>query len=297
MADAAINCVAILDSIPSAELQIAKRLAEDLEDLRFANSDTPGIRYTRVESRDEVFRELDFLAVAARDSGLLPLIHMECHGSRSGIQLANDETATWKELGERLSRINVETRMNLMAVFAVCHATYLTESFDLTGPAPVWGLVAPRGEISTGRVEADFGAMYRTLFRTLDPSAALQALNTKEGKPSYARITAETLFLMAWRSYKRELCTHTMIEQRARAMRKTLKAEQGSRSVGLGKLRRLLKRQEKPGFEKMRDLYFMCDLYPEHRQRFAVSYNVAERYANEKPAAKRPKRRRPFRLR
>ncbi|MEQ8482971.1 MAG: hypothetical protein RIB46_01275 [Pseudomonadales bacterium] len=297
MADAAFNCVAILDSIPSAELQISKRLAEDLEDLRFANSNTPGIRYTRVESRDDLFRELDLLADAARDSGLRPLIHMECHGSRSGIQLAGCETATWKELGEGLSRVNVETRLNLMAVFAVCHATYLTESFDLSGPAPVWGLIAPRGEISTGRVEADFGAMYRTLFRTLDPSAALQALNTKEGKPSYARITAETLFLMAWRSYKREFCTPMKLEQRARAMRKKLIAEQGSRSIGLGKLRRLLKREEKPGFERMRDLYFMCDIYPDHRRRFAVTYKAAERFANENPSTKRSKRQRPFRRR
>ena len=50
--------------------------------------------------------------------------------------------------------------------------------------------------------------------------------------------------------------------------------------LSVGQIKRKLRSQESETFEKIRDNYFMYDIYEYNRKRFPVTYKEAESYAN-----------------
>ena len=268
----------ILDSIPEGELNTARKLFEDLDMCATAYSPTPGIAYLRVENEYQLFDYLEQLRGQNEQNHAFPLLHIESHGYEDGLQLADRSLVSWEHLKKGLIPLNVSMRLNLMVVLASCFGGALTKSLNLSDRAPVWGLIGPTQEVSVGEVERDFGTFYRTLFSTGSPKTAMDELNKVASQDLYYRTTAEGFFYKVWQSYKEKLCTSGKLKVRARRMRKRAKRLKISPLPTAVEFKKRLVREEPGAFNKFRDCYFMCDLYPDNQDRFSVTYEKAEAF-------------------
>lgn len=278
MSENRFNCIVILDSIPAGELNTAQRLYEDVEICAAAYSPTPGIAYLRVENESSLFDYLRQLQLQNEQNDAFPLLHIESHGYEDGLQLADRTLVSWERLNEALIPLNVAMRLNLLVVLASCFGGALTKALQLTDRAPVWGLIGPTQEVSSGEVGMHFSTFYRTLLSTGSPKAAIDALNQVSDHSKYWRTTAEWYFYEVWKSYKEKLCTPQKLKARAREIRKRAKLQKLQPLLKVSDFKKRLIRQEPEEFNKFRDCYFMCDLYPENQERFSVTYKKPEAF-------------------
>ena len=272
------NYVVILDSIPAGDSNTARRLYEDIKTCAVAYSPTPGINYLRIENQSSLFYYLEQFRLHSEQNDAFPLIHIESHGYENGLELADRSLVSWESLKEALIPLNVAMHLNLMVVLASCYGGTFIKALQLSDRAPVWGLIGPKQTISSGEVETDFGTFYRTLFSTGSPREAVDALNHVSTPSIYVRTTAEGFFYRVWRGYKDKHCTPQMLKARARRMREHAKELKLVPQVKVSEFKKRLIQDEPNLFNKYRDTYFMCDLYPENQQRFSVTYEKAESF-------------------
>jgi hypothetical protein len=272
------NCIVIFDSIPSGELNTARRLYEDIQVYVAAYSKTPGVKYLRIENESLLFDYLGQLVIQVEKKDVFPLLHFECHGYNDGLQLANGALISWSWLKEALIPLNVAMGLNLMVVFASCFGGSFTKALQVTDRAPVWGLIGPIQEVSCGQLEKHFGTYYRTLFSSGSPKDAIGALNQVSDSNTYWMTNAVWYFYEVWKSYKNKLCTPHMLKERARKMRKQAKREKKQPLLKVSEFKNILTKSDLDMFVKYRDLYFMNDLFSENQNRFQVTYEKAEEY-------------------
>lgn len=118
-----LNAIVILDAVPDGELNTARRLREDLEDIASFRADGLRVRYARVQTLDHVEVSLSALLRDTRETGLLPLLHLEGHGfaDESGFALPDGKHCDWSKLKELITPLNIATGLNLMLVMTTCY--------------------------------------------------------------------------------------------------------------------------------------------------------------------------------
>ena len=277
-AEGRFNTVVIIDSVRGDEMQTGRALYDDLRDIANQCSPVPAVRFARAGSTAELSAAIGQQESHAASGGSYPMLHIEAHGNESGIELANGELVGWDQMREFLVPLNIATRLNLIVTVAACQGGNIGKSIRLTDRAPVWGLIGPARDLSAGRLRQDFGSFYQTLIREQSPKAAIDALHAGESSGAYFQATAEGLFYKGWRSYQLSYCTAGQLDRRARKMHKDAKNRGINPVPHVGHLRRTLVQQDPVAFDKYRDRYFMCDLFPEHRMRFDVTYEKAKAF-------------------
>ena len=108
------NQILVVDSIPTGDLNTAKRLVEDLDTYAAAFSPSPAVQYVRVESGDELIEQLSKCRKDVVEQDIIPMLHIECHGDEDGFQFADGSLADWEELKLSITELNVATRLNSM---------------------------------------------------------------------------------------------------------------------------------------------------------------------------------------
>jgi hypothetical protein len=83
------DTIEIIDSVPEDHSQTACHLEHHIEDLKYEKSvlQVPLTR-RRVVTASGLYAELSQVASIAVEKNLWPLLHIEAHGSRDGLQLA-----------------------------------------------------------------------------------------------------------------------------------------------------------------------------------------------------------------
>lgn len=278
MSEYRFNSVAILDAIPSGNLNTARALRDDLEAIASFSGNGLRVRYFRVETLACLRKALETIRGLRRTDDIEPLLHIEAHGlvDEGGFALPNAQCG-WIDLKELITPLNTDMGLKLLLVMAACHGGSFAKAIATTDRAPVAGLIGPKERIGTGDLQRDFIAFYKTLFGTLSFDKAIKQLNPAGQKRRYFYTSAEDFFYAVWRGYKRAGCTVEALDKRARDIYRTVKANGMHRSVG--SIKRQIKSQELSSFDRYRDTYFMYDLYPENERRFVVTYEKAEAVA------------------
>lgn len=282
MSENRFNTVAIIDAIPGGEWNTARRLREDIMDTSMSLDAGSMIRYYRTESLNDLAASIVALVTEYKKGEMVPAIHVEGHGlvGERGFALPNGDQCRWEVFRDYITPLNVAMQLNLMVVLATCFGGSFVRAIRTTDPAPVWGLIGPTREITAGQVHGDFGAFYRTLFKTGSGGQAIQVLNERAIKGLYMRTTAEGFFLEVWKGYKRDYCSKDTMKTRVRRIYRQGKELKNGHHVSIGQLKRRLKKDESAHFSQYRDRYFMFDLYPSNRARFPITYKAAEEYAS-----------------
>lgn len=270
-----LNQILMLDSVPVSEGNLAKRLFEDIETHATFYSPSPAVQYLRIESREDFLNVVRQCQTNAEEHGTIPLLHIECHGCEEGLEFADQSFLSWSDLQRPLSDLNAATGLNLIVCVAACTGAALAKAFDVTVRAPFWGLIGPTKPLDAGALDTAYRAFYLTLLSTKSPSQAIAAMDVATSPGLFWRTTAEWLFQELWSTYEREYCNETSLEQRAVALQR-LVIESMSPEASVPSLDSiktdLLTTIGPQAFERTRRAFFMCDLFPEHADRFEVAY-------------------------
>jgi hypothetical protein len=266
--------VVVIESLRSGD----PKTGQDLYDLVIRPlCDKKGLkhRFKAISTRPGFFAFLSELENECRAGGHSPLLHIECHGSDDGLEIAG-ESVSWAELKPLLIGLNVVSRLNLLVCLAACSGASLVKVLLPIDRAPVWGVIGPHSPgADPGDLLRDFGSFYTELLVSFDGRAALIRMNGGPPGPTwrYAFTTAPWFFKQVYGEYLRTHANPTALRKRARTIARM--AAKASPRVRKDRARSGLKEQlanQQPLFERFRTLFFMYDLFPAHLVRFPVSY-------------------------
>ena len=266
------NQILVVDSIPTGEYNTAKRLFGDLQTYVVAYSPSPAVHYVRVETADEFIQRVLKCRKEAEEQDIVPMLHIECHGDEDGFQFADGSLADWDKLKLPITELNIATGLNLMVAVAACTGGALAKVMRMGDRAPFWGLIGPTQTLSAGELEKAYAALYLTLLSTKSPAKAIEAMDRATKPGMFWRTTSQGLFEKVWTGYKKEHCTAAALELRANRMRDRLQQAGVSSLPSTDELRSGLVDHEPIAFERYRQTFFMCDLFPEHSTRFPIEY-------------------------
>ena len=201
----------IIQSLRPGDLHTGRILDGTLRTL----GDIPGdrIRYSEVVTKADLMVKLMQIAGLASTRAEIPILHLECHGDKSGLELTSGETVTWRELRNPFSLLNQLSGLNFLLVMASCFGGHAIDLMDITAPAPVWGVIGPDKEVNAIELRDGFIAMYSTLFRVGDLGTAIIEMRTAGLRMPI--MTIEELFIRGYRIYLTSDCSPSRMKARA----------------------------------------------------------------------------------
>lgn len=259
--------VVIVDSIPQGELNTARNLRDDLRISVAAYSPTPGLEYIRAETPGELVHVLQTLREDVRSGGAVPALHIECHGDADGFLLADGTFVEWALLKAPLTELNIATELHLFITVAACVGGALAKVTRLGDRAPYWGLIGPTKIMMPQELEVSFRALYSKFFETKSAADSVRALEASAMPGVYWRTTAQGIFEKAWRHYKATHGTPEALQMRAEARKQTLEGTPWAH-LTVAELVQRFQAAEPILWRRYFETFFMCDLYPSHRDRF-----------------------------
>lgn len=263
------NQILIVDSIPHGEQNTARQLRDDVKLRADVYAPSPAVLYMRIESAMNFLALLEHLVTAVTEFPIAPILHIECHGSVDGLAFADGSTLTWLELKPKLTELNIAMKLSLLVVVSACEGSAITRTLGLIDRAPLWGLIGPRRIMGPDELYEPYLAFYETLLRTKSAPEAVDAL--RNALPDvYVFRTAEWTFQYIWNHYQK---THETAEARLEraAYLYPLLPEAMDRPT-VQEIAEIFRVRNPEFFSRFRRRFFMCDLFPEHEQRFNVRY-------------------------
>ena len=193
------NSIEILDSVPSGDLQTARRLWESIKDQQY-DLTTPQcfVEYHRIPDAEALRKVFLDLVQRANHEGRRPVVHIESHGSPDGLTLANGDPIDWSDLQPTFHALNMATRNRLFIVVAAC--------WGFSGIAATWKkdqrgaslrlLAGPAESTLSGDIEGAMKDFYSVLLKERSLVQALAVARKSESKLQI--FAAENLFTLAW---------------------------------------------------------------------------------------------------
>ena len=225
-------------------------------------------------------------------TGLIPLIHIDCHGDTTGLKLESKARINWNELINHLTEINILTRNNLWVCLAVCDAAHIMKIVQdgVVPPkrAPFYGCVAPTQKIGGDELNK-FELFYKELIQS-----------QISGNPSSIRPQNEDLFgtkdfLIYYSSYFLRFRLNQILEHEIKPLNtdsiireKTLDSIANeislsqSQKIDKEKIKQLVARDMSDGkvilksFKELESYYLMLDLFPEQATRFPLISGIKD---------------------
>lgn len=254
----------------------ARRLREDLRDVLDARARKLRVELRYVANREEFFGVLEELRNSVRSTKLNPILDIECHGDAvEGIQLADGTMVPWALLKLKLEGINVESRCNMILVLGCCYGAFFGKESRLHERAAFGAFIAPTGSIDVGVLAPGLRAFYAELFTSLDITNAIGAMRSAAPEFGYMFFTAYGLFRTI---FAESIVDHGMgqgLHRRAEAMAERLQAERGY-TLSVDEVAQRLKNGVPEAFAQFRRTYFLIHEFPEHEDRFPLTYAQVE---------------------
>jgi hypothetical protein len=230
--------------------------------------------YSSCRSEADVIEAIERATVRARQSGMIPVLHIEAHGDEVG--LGGPHTGgsagliTWDELADPLQRLNLMTRCNLGVFVAACTGFAAIMTFTRGPRAPAAWLVGPDDTVTQADLLRGTKEFYRRWIDKVPRLSDIAASASLETEPvalepeSFALIAFESLAQCLIISMHPNHLYHHIDHigryiQGAGVIERT-NADLSSISIAM--------------FQQSWDKLFMIDLYPENRQRFGVDMST-----------------------
>lgn len=225
--------------------------------------------YHYCRSKGQVIDAIEQATRRARNSNMIPVLHIEAHGCDSGLTNGvHADFLTWDELTEPLQRLNMATQCNLVVVVAACIGFAAVQAL-IRGPrAPAVALVGLDANVNPGDLLAGSKEFYR---RWLDDKPHLTDITA-----SASRETGTANF--EWESFA-GLAYETLVEHLVKSVRPTEHRSWVERirhrmltetALSAAEIENRLPQHMRPWprFQTLWDQMFMIDLYPKNRERF-----------------------------
>jgi hypothetical protein len=273
--DNRFNKIIVIESHSNNELKTASKLYDDLNILKVRLKHLES-KLVNVKDTNEMIQTLVKIENEIKKTNNYPIIHIEAHGSESGISFQK-EFAPWGALKRAFTSINIACHNNLLVTLAACKGVYLTNIVVPTEPCPFWALVAPSTEISAGQIETSFQAFYKELLNSLSGDQALDKLNQSalSLEVKFSFIHCINLFKIAYQNYDTRFSHGKALKRRTEELVTKAKKSGRLKNMSVNEIRQKIKcklKNERKVFEKYKEIFFMSDTYPENSARFNIKY-------------------------
>jgi hypothetical protein len=265
--DIRFNAIAIVESLDRGA-RTGKILHEYLCGL-IAEVELPIATLYEECSSAETFRSfVRQLTDRVHTDGLLPLLHIEAHGSlEEGVYFADDTMLIWPELCEVVRPLNIASSFQLTVVVAACFGISVVNGVSLNRPAPCFAMVGPSDELDPGEVLASYRSMYKAMLTTLDAANVVAAMrSTRIAQGEVVLMTAQYWFELLMMEY---LEKHANAKGRKEAALRHYRALHAlGNEADLSALKRKLKANLRPVVRKYFESYFAYGVVPGNDVRF-----------------------------
>lgn len=270
------NKIIVVESLAENELHSAWRLYDDINILKVK------LKYLDteiIEAKDanDLLEALKRIETEAKFKKHFPIIHIEAHGSKYGLQFVK-ESIPWDSLRQAFVSINIACRNNLLVTLAACEGVYLTKIVRSAEPCPFWGLIAPTTKISAGQLEISFQSFYQQLLTDRSGDKALEKLDESllSKSVNFAFIHCINLYKIAHQNYVQRFCHGKPLKRRIENLVTRAKKSNLINHMNVNEIRQKikydLKHNEREHFDRYKEIFFMSDLFPENISRFDIKY-------------------------
>jgi hypothetical protein len=270
------NKIIVLESLHAGNISTGKNLYENVLIWKQMNYRGLSCTLNKISNTKDLIESLEIIYNETKFNNIHPVIHIEMHGNKHGIETSSGDFLKWNTLYPYLQRINISCRNNMLLTLAACYGIYLTQISKTTEAAPFWGLVAPVKPIKSRDLEISFQSFYEEILTSQNGDIALKKLNETYGdeKPRYAFWPCVLIFREAYRSYYKNHCIGKPFKRRIEDL--VSKVRIANRTIPIKQLRRDVKNKLKNHdeyFSECRRKFFMIDRFPENDIRFPVTIN------------------------
>jgi len=276
MQETKFNHIDVIQWLRPQDTATGSRLLNDV--LRVSEFARSGFtfRLHDISERNEFEAIIRAQTQAADTCGLIPVLHVETHGSPDGIGTGSDPAhgISWRELKPLITRLNVATRNRLLVTMSCCDGGYLGSIIQTTDRSPCWAFAGPVTEVSAGSLLAAYGAFYTIVLNGGSGSAAIAALNSHlpDGSPEFLFKTSRDFFIETYRKYIDRCCTDCAIQQRARDIHEIGRELHPDADVTVENIERDIRTGTPRRFEQHKRHFFMYDLDEENTNRFQATW-------------------------
>lgn len=262
----------IIQSLDEIELKTGSSLHQFTSGLIASSGLNLPIDLVNVNNADQFLAFLSELETTAKSRSDIPIVHVECHGSKhGGLEFSDESSLDWKAVSNALLKINLATKFNLLAIFSACFGAYFISQMGATKHCPCWCIVAPTEEIRDYEILQALMLFYRVFFDTNDLGLAVSKIsNIPTDHGQWFGKTAELWFEEQVEAYIRNHCTNEAALTRRQLIYKALKNDGQRRSKG--RIARDFKAMHKQSFTgEYFDTFFMTKLIPDNKARFGAA--------------------------
>ncbi len=271
MAGIRFNKIWVIESLSEKDWKTGKELYEDVLSNLQIKYQYFEAEYIEINDKKELF---DFFGRVIRlsQTGQIPILHFETHGSEDGLTLKSHELVGYAEMSPFLLNINMITQNNLFIIGAACYAAALIQIVRPYDRSPCWGVCGPTEEILPMDLFIGYRAFYFEAFKSRNMNLALEEL--KKTIPHQAKnfqlISSEYFFFIALKKYFTKECSPENIERRINDMiiegSNLGLSSEGLKRMELTHRERLSSREgQEKDFNHFKKFFFMHDLYPDNK--------------------------------
>ncbi|MGV8893903.1 MAG: hypothetical protein ACOH2K_13365 [Burkholderiaceae bacterium] len=267
-----VTNVWIVEWLPDGEQRTGSLLHEWMKERR------PGwSAYSLCKTKQDVLSAIEYDTNLARQSGMVPVLHLEAHGYDDRGLAGPDgsggtELLSWDELTEPLQTLNLVTHCNLIVFVAACTGFAGINVFYKGPRAPAVALVGPDAIVSADKLLAGTKEFYR---RCQDESPNLGGMASSASQQAGSvTFEMEPFAILAYEAMAQQLIVSMRLgEQCMRVDRIRQKMITENKYSAAEIDRRLTLMPQSPCASKLQGMWnkmFMIDLYPENIERFSV---------------------------
>ena len=221
-----ISRIIVIESLAPHEVHTGALQADWIRALMSDNNVGISVDLATVLGAAEFRTAIHELVDRARTSGDWPMLHIECHGSKStGLWFADETVIPWEGLGSLFAELNVATEFNLLVLVSACFGAYLTGQFSPVRQAPAWGIIAPTHTVDSAEILSGFRSFYDCFAKTCDlGTAAAQLSRSPLSEGAWFSKLAEDWYEQLITAYTRKHCTRDAIRHWARTLSHKMRA-------------------------------------------------------------------------
>jgi len=284
-----LGIVHIVEWLRADDAKTGWELFGEIEPIGIVSKPEVPVTFWRVSTRHEFVDLFQQFKQIFRDTGRMPVLHIETHGDANGIGVSDDERIDWPDLMEIFIPFNRLTRLNLVAILAACEGFWGVQMLQPARNAAAFrGLIGPNRKISAGEMSAACLAFYRTALGQMKGDAAINAMNdaVDSTKETFRTVSAETAFKVVFKNFLEKLGTPQAIEERLDRITTNVVARRRAEGLpdmftkDVERLRKLTREKlsdHRGKFEEMRREFFYIDPFPENDKRFDIKFEDASR--------------------
>lgn len=271
------NSIYIIESLRNEEDKTGEELYNDLIKRQTYIIKDLKTYLHRINTKKDFFDTLEIIFQACKNELHFPVLHIEMHGNKQGLETSSGEFIKWEEIYPFFESINILCQNNFFVTLAVCSGAHIMQIIQIDKPSPFWGILGSFDEIKADDIRVRFYDFYQEFFSSFHIDNAIERLHKANpgNNALYKFINSEHIFIIAYYGYLQNQIKPKGLNERAKrvinenALNQNWfnRAERRRKQKDFKKI--ILETKEK-NYREHYSKFMMFDRYPNNRKRFFV---------------------------